>query len=824
MKRLVKIIAVVLVGLTAVAYWLLADLPAVAGLDAVADIRPSVRIVDRYGRPLYDLIDGENGRNTILPLTAIPLALQQATIATEDKSFYDNPGLDAWGILRALWLNVRGGEIVAGGSTITQQVVRNLLLSDEERGQITVRRKLREAVLAWQVSQRYDKETVLALYLNQMYYGGMAYGVEAAAQTYFGKSARDLTLAESALIAGLPQSPALYNPLIYPEAAKERQTAVLDLLLKETYITPDEHELAVREPLFYAATPYPVHAPHFVMMVQSELDGLLTAEALYEGGGVTVRTTLDLDWQEHAESIVREQIERLNHPLDGGIGHYAHNAALVAMDPHSGEVMALVGNVDYFDEAHEGAINMALRPRQPGSALKPIVYAAGMDVERERPFTPATVFYDVRSVFITHEDDPYVPVNFSRDENGPVLLRQALGSSLNIPAVQALDTIEVETAMSLATEMGIGSLGEPDEYDLSFALGGGPVRLFDLARAYTVFANGGSRIQPLTILDVTDVAGNVLYEATPSAPQQVLDERVAWLISDILSDNEARLLSFGENSILQLDRTAAVKTGTTNDFHDNWTVGYTPDLVVGVWVGNANNQPMLGVTGVSGAAPIWHYFMRTVLNGTPDKPFPRPAGLVQTEVCDLSGLLPTAVCPFRRQEWFIQGTEPTQYDDVYQRVQLDKETGLLSTEATPAEQVVSQLTVSLPPVLQPWARAHELILLEDLLLASEQNRPYTTAPLRLISPDPNTTYRLSSAIPLTSQKLPIEAVTAAAVVEMTVWVDGTAVATLTAPLFQSWWPLEPGVHQMWVEAIDKNGSHLHSEQVEFEVLDVITSR
>ena len=820
MKRLWKLLAICLIVLLGMGYWLLADLPAVDGLAQTADIRPSVRIVDRQGRPLYDLIDGENGRNTILPLDTIPLPLQQATIATEDKSFYDNPGLDAWGIARALWLNLRGGEIVSGGSTITQQVVRNLLLSDEERGQITLRRKLREAVLAWQVSQRYDKEMVLALYLNQMYYGGMAYGVEAAAQTYFGKSARQLTLAESALIAGLPQSPALYNPLVYPEAAKKRQTAVLDLLHKEGYITPDEHELAVREPLFYAAAPYPVHAPHFVMMVQSELDGLLTTEALYEGGGVTVRTTLDLDWQTHAENIVQEQIERLNQPLNGGIGHYAHNASLVAMDPHSGEVKALVGNVDYFDEAHEGAINMALRPRQPGSALKPIVYAAGMDVERERPFTPATVFYDVRSVFITHENDPYVPVNFSRDENGPVLLRQALGSSLNIPAVQALDMIEVETAMSLATKMGIGSLGEPDEYDLSFALGGGPVRLFDLTRAYAAFANGGSRIEPITILEVTDVAGNSLYEAVPRNPQQVLDERVAWLISDMLSDNEARLLSFGENSILQLDRTAAVKTGTTNDFHDNWTVGYTPDLVVGVWVGNANNEPMIGVTGVSGAGPIWHYFMRKVLNGVPDKPFPQPEGLVQAEVCDLSGLLPTAVCPFRRQEWFIQGTEPRRYDDVYQRVYLDKETGLLAPETTPAEQVVSQLTVTLLPVLHPWARAHDLVLLDDLLLTSEQERQTAAAPLRLISPDPNSTYRLSPAIPLTAQKLPIEAVTAANVQEMTVWVDGTAVATLTAPHFQTWWTLEPGLHQIWVEALAGNGERLQSETFEFEVLAV----
>ena len=816
-----KISVVLVVIAIGLGYWLFADLPAVDGLAAVADIRPSVRIVDREGRPLYDLIDGENGRNIILPLHTIPLALQQATIATEDKSFYDNPGLDALGIIRALWLNVRGGEIVSGGSTITQQVVRNVLLSDDERGQITLKRKLREAVLAWQVSHRYDKETVLALYLNQMYYGGMAYGVEAAAQTYFGKSATQLTLAESALIAGLPQSPALYNPLLYPEAAKGRQTAVLDLLLKEDYITANEYELAVREPLFYAATPYPVFAPHFVMMVQSELDGLLTTEALHEAGGVVVRTTLDLDWQEHAESIVAEQLERLNKPISGGRGHHANNAALVAMDPQTGEVRALVGNVDYFDEENEGAINMALRPRQPGSTLKPIVYAAGMDGDRERPFTPASLFYDVRTVFMTHENDPYVPVNFSRDENGPVLLRQALASSLNIPAVQALDTVGVDKAMGLATEMGIGSLGEPDEYDLSFALGGGPVTLFDLTRAYAAFANGGSRIEPLTILEITDVAGNVLYKATQPDPKQVLDARVAWLVSDMLSDNRARLLSFGENSILQLDRTAAVKTGTTNDFHDNWTVGYTPDVVVGVWVGNANNEPMFGVTGVSGAGPIWHYFMRTVLNGTPDKPFPRPEGLVQAEVCDLSGLRPTAVCPFRRLEWFIRGTEPAAYDDVYQQVQLDRNTGLLATEATPAEQVTTKVAVALPPVLHPWARAQDLLLLDDLLLASERGGETAVSPLQLISPDPNTVYRISPAMPLETQKLAIEVVTSANIAEMTVFVDGTAVGTLTAPHFQTWWTLEVGQHQMWVEAVAGNGNLVKSEVVVFEVLAVV---
>ena len=826
MKRLKNIFLILLVigvvTITAVSMWLFADLPSAEALGSQVT-PPSVRIVDRYGLPLYDIIDGESGRNTVLPLHTIPLALQQATIATEDKTFYDNPGVDGVAILRAVWLNANeGGAVVSGGSTITQQAVRNLLLTQDERSEITIRRKLREMALAWQVTRQFEKDDILGLYLNQMYYGGMAYGVEAAAQTYFGKSATELTLAESALIAGLPQSPALYNPLIEPEAAKARQEVVLDLMVKQGYISEDERILAAREPLRYTANPYPVAAPHFVMMVQAELDDLLSQEALREGGGITVRTTLDLNWQRQAETIVQEQIDRLNNPPNGGPGHYAHNASLVAINPQTGEVMALVGNLDFFDEAHDGAINMALVPRQPGSTLKPIVYAAGMDPEQIRPFTAATRFDDVRTLFTTHENEPYVPVNFSRTEHGPVLLRQALGSSLNIPAVAALNKVGVENAMALASHMGIGTLGEPDEYDLSFALGGGPVRLFDLTTAFAAFANGGSRITPQIILDVTDASGQVIYETEAATPVRVLDERVAWLISDMLNDDNARVMSFGENSILNLDRNAAVKTGTTNDFHDNWTVGYTPDLAVGVWVGNADNKPMVGISGVSGAGPIWHYFMRAVLHGTPDKPFPQPEGLTQAQVCNLSGAIPSEDCPFRRLEWFIAGTEPTEVDSFYQRVEIDKQTGLLVNETTPSENVVPQLVLDLPPTLHSWAREEELVLLDDLLLASAAYRENASAPLRLISPDAQTKYRISPAIPVESQRLPVEVVSAANLQEISLWLDGELLANLNAPPYRSWWSLEVGEHTMWAEGVDQEGTAVRSEPITFEVLAAST--
>ncbi len=795
---------------------LFADLPA-PGEIADRLVMPSVRIVDREGRPLYDLLDAEYGRQTTLPISQIPLALQRATIAVEDKNFYQNPGVDVVGIIRAFWINLRGGEVLAGGSTITQQVARNLLLDTDERIQRTARRKLRESWLAWRADRELEKDDILALYLNQMYYGAMAYGVEAAAQTYFGKTAVNLTLAESALLAGLPQSPALYNPFTNPDAAKARQIVVLDLMRQEKYISQADYDLAVREPLRYAAAPYPIRAPHFVMMVQAELDALFSQAEIYELGGLTVRTTLDLTWQEQAEGIISEQLQRLNSPADGGPSHNAHNAALVALNPHTGQVMALVGNVDYFNADIGGAINMTLVPRQPGSALKPIVYAAALSPNQPQPFTAASMLPDVRTVFMTHDDDTYVPVNFSHDEHGPVLLRQALASSLNIPAVLTLDAIGVETAMDLAADMGIGTLGEPDEYDLSFALGGGPVRLLDLTTAYAAFANSGSRIAPSLILDVTDAGGEVVYTAVPPQPVRILDERVAWLISDILSDNEARMLAFGANSVLQLDRPTAVKTGTTNDFHDNWTVGYTPDLVVGVWVGNADGDPMVNVTGVSGAGPIWHYFMRAALTGEAETEFVQPPGLVQAEICALSGLLPSEACPYRRREWFLAGTQPTDMDSFFHRVTIDGRTGQLADETTPFDQLTEQLALDLPPTLHPWARAEGLFLLDDLLIAGENDAVGTGEGLRLISPDPGAIYRISPTIPLEVQKLRFEAVTETTFSQITLWLDDIPLATLDEPPFEIWQQLTPGQHTAWAESKDPNGEIIVSELVVFEV-------
>ncbi len=804
--------------------WLLADLPGPAEIDQRLAM-PSVRITDRRGRTLYEVMDPDQGRHTILTLEGIPLSLQQATIATEDQGFYHNPGVDLRGVARALWTNLRGGDVLAGGSTITQQVVRNLLLDEEERAKRTFQRKVREIWLAWRLSRHLEKDEILALYLNQIYYGAMTYGVEAAAQSYFGKPAADLTLAESALLAGLPQAPAVYNPLVNPEAAKARQLDVLALMERGGFITTAEQTLAAREPLRYASSPYPILAPHFVMMVRAEIDAHYSQEEIRRHGGLVVRTSLDLEWQRHAERTVAGQLQALNQPPEGGPGHEADHAALVALDPRSGEILALVGNSGDLDE-DGGAINMALAPRQPGSAIKPIIYAAALSPERPEPWTAGSVLYDVRTVFVTHEGMPYVPVNFSRQEHGPVLLREALASSLNIPAVAVLDSIGVETATSLAAGMGITTLGDPDTYDLSFALGGGAVSLQDLTVAYGVLANGGSTVQPQIILEVTDAYGQVLYQAPPAQSMRVLDEGVAWLISDILADDEARRLSFGANSVLKLDRPAAVKTGTTNELRDNWVVGYTPQLVVGVWVGNADNRPMEDVSGISGAGPIWHRFMRMALSGQPKAPFRRPDGLVQVEICSLSGLLPGENCPYARQEWFLNGTQPLETDTFFKPVTVDAKSGTLLREGDPDRQLKQVLALDLPPILHPWARSQGLTLLVDLGwgegAAAEQTVGSSPMPdgegrLRLVSPDASAVYRISPSIPISAQKLHFEAVSGPGLEEVTLWLDGEILWSSSRPPYQAWWTLEPGRHVAWAEGRDEGGEVVKGESITFEV-------
>ncbi len=790
---------------------------------------PSCKIYDRNGQLLFEVIDPHLGKHSPLPLDEIPIALRQATIATEDAGFYTNPGFDLKGMLRALWINLRGGEVLAGGSTITQQVVRNLLLSPQERTQRTLTRKLRETILAWRLTRAYSKDDILALYLNETYYGNMAYGVEAAAQAYFGKSVEELDLAECALLAGLPQAPALYNPLLDPEAARRRQKVVLNLMVRQGYISQEEADLAAAERLKFAATPFPIRAPHFVSYVWSTLERELGIETLARGG-FAVYTTLDVELQDKAQEIIRYRLQSLRER--GTPNRNVNNAALVALDPQTGEILVMAGSADYFDTTISGAVNVCLALRQPGSAIKPITYATAFDpawlnrpdeaVTRwgKLPFTPATMLLDVRTSFITREGVGYVPLNYDRQWHGPVLLREALGSSYNLPAVKVLDAVGVERMIAQAQRMGITTFDRSArKFGLALTLGGGEVRLLELTAAYGAFANGGLLVRPVAIRKVVDRGGNVVYAPNPPPHRQVLDPRVAYLITDILSDEWARLPAFGEESSLYIGRPAAAKTGTTTDWRDNWTVGYTPELVAGVWVGNADNTPMHHISGISGAGPIWHDFMIWALKGRPPRPFPRPDGLVEVEICALSGKLPNRYCPHRRRELFIVGTEPREKCDMHRLYRIDAATGLLATAATPPDRVRSRVYAVYPPEAQAWA-------IEQGIPQPPSLPPHTTTtdrnttsrvapPLEIVSPFQMDRYMLSPSLPLQDQRIPVEARPGSDVrfVQVTLYVDDKPLASLTRPPYRQWWTLQPGRHRIYAVGETTDGRTIASKAI-----------
>ncbi len=799
MKRWIPLLLTPLLGFLALITWILPGLP-----EPVLPSEPhglyTVRFYDRKSRLLYEAPGPDSGKCSPLLLEEIPLFIRQATIATEDASFYSNPGFDLKGVLRAIIANIRGREIIMGGSTITQQVVRNFILPPQERYEKSLRRKLREIILAWLLTKRYSKDEILAYYLNHTYYGNFTYGVQAAAEAYFGKKVWELSLAEGALLAGLPQCPSICNPLQNPEGARARLKVVLDLMVKNGYITREEAQLALNEKLQFAAAPFPIQAPHFVFFAQEELKHL---PLRYRTHTLHVYTTLDLDLQREAEEIIRRHLEHLAQEKPP---HNVRNAALVALKPSTGEIVVMVGSPNFFDPSISGAVNMAIVPRQPGSAFKPLTYAVALS----RGYTPATMLLDVPTTFLTSEGKPYTPVNYDRLYHGPVSLREALGSSLNVPAVRVLNEVGVKEVLELAKNLGITTLKDAERYGLSLTLGGGEVSLLELTAAYGAFANGGYRITPFTILRVEDSKGQILWEAKPRLGPRVLDERVAYLISHILSDDEARAIGFGRWSVLNLSRPAAVKTGTTTDWRDNWTVGYTPGLVVGVWVGNADHSPMYEVTGITGAAPIWHDFMERAERGLPPKGFPRPQGIVEVEVCALSGKLPNPYCPHRRREIFIHGTEPTEFCPLHRLVKIDAATSFPASTHTPLERVVEKVVTFFPPEAQAWAREQGFpVFPYEYVMEKEE-------PLMILSPRPNSSYRLVDSIPTEEQRVEILVETAFAMERVEIILDGMQVASFNKPPYRFMWPLREGKHRLWALGYYQ-GKVFRSREVNFEV-------
>ncbi|TSC72296.1 MAG: 1A family penicillin-binding protein [Parcubacteria group bacterium Gr01-1014_38] len=598
------------------------DLPK-PGILTERAVKESTKIYDRTGTTLlYEI--GEVHR-TRVKFADISPHMIRATVATEDREFYQHRGVSFRGILRAVF-RARPGRRLQGGSTITQQLAKNALLTPER----TFTRKLREQLLALLIEQRYTKDQILELYLNEIPYGANAYGVEAAARAYFGASAKDLSPAQAALLAALPKAPTYYSPYgSHKDELFARQQGILNAMVDLKYLTPDEAETAKKTSFHFTTRREPIIAPHFVFYVRELLEQEY-GETLVEQGGLKVTTTLDVNMQRAAEEAITQQAPK-------NLAYDARNAALTAMNPRNGDLLAMVGSVDYFDTENDGNVNVAIRPRSPGSSFKPIVYAEAF----RKGFTPNTVLADVPIDFAA-AGKSYSPKNFDLKYRGPVTIRQALAMSLNVPAVQALYLAGVNDAVALARQMGYTTLTDPERYGLSLVLGGGEVRLIDQVAGYSVFATEGIRYPQRAVLKVETPDGKVIFDTSKEEPkgEQVLESEIARLVTSILSDNAARAPMFGTRSPLQLsERPVAAKTGTAQEFRDGWTVGYTPGIVAGVWVGKNDNTPMKREPGVYTAAPIWNAFMRKVLQGTPIESFTLPP-TIETGRRVLDGKLP----------------------------------------------------------------------------------------------------------------------------------------------------------------------------------------
>ncbi|MFN8456977.1 MAG: penicillin-binding protein 1C [Anaerolineae bacterium] len=685
---------VVALAITAMIYvWIARQLPSADELRSRSFQFATTQILDREGNLLWEIIDPSGGRRTDVVLNQISPELIKATLATEDRYFFLNVGVDPIAIARAIYYNLSEGEVVSGGSTITQQLARNVFLTPEERIEKSFMRKVKEAVLAIEINRRYSKRQILEVYFNQIYYGNLSYGIEAAAHTYLGKSASELNLAEAALLAGLPQSPAVYDPYNNPTAAKARQLQVLALMVEAGYITSTQAEAAKTAPLNLRDTNFNLKAPHFVYLVQQELERNIPAAYLYQAG-LRVYTTLDPRLQTIAEEEINTQVAVL---ADRHVG----NGALVALDVSTGQILALVGSKDFHNQRIDGQVSVVTALRQPGSTIKPLTYLAAFE---KLNWTPSTLLMDTPVEYPDFAGHIYRPENVDHQFHGPVSIRTALANSYNIPAVKTLDQVGLEALKEMAARLGITTLTRTD-YGLSLTLGSGEVSLLQMTDAYQAIANKGWLSPPTTILKITDAVGREV-EPVRLQPHQVLRPEHAYLITNILADNEARAPAFGLDSPLHLSRPAAVKTGTTTDFRDNWAIGYTPDLVTGVWVGNSDNTPMLDVGGVTGAAPIWHNFMERALENWPAHDFKRPSGIIELEVCADSGTLPSEVCPKRRKEIFFRDQPPLGPEhDLHQLVEIDRASGLLVNQFCRGN-IEKRYYEVFPPEGRAWAIEH----------------------------------------------------------------------------------------------------------------------
>ena len=641
-------------------------------------IDQSTKIYDRNNVLLYEVYENKN--RTIVDLDYVSPYVVYATLSAEDAEFYKHKGFDPLGILRGAVLSVAGGGLQSG-STLTQQLTKNALLTNEQ----SITRKIKEFILSVQIENKYGKDAILSWYLNETPYGSTSYGIEEASRQYFGKSSSDLNLAESAFLAGLPQRPTAYSPFgATPELGLSRQKYVLKLMKERGWLDKDgsRHKISDKEyteaqntELKFIADKTDIKAPHFVFYVLDKLYKKY-GEEYVKSGGLNVKTTLDFEKQEEIQKIVQEELDEVSY-LDVG------NASVVAINPQTREILVMVGSRDYFDSENGGQFNVATSPtRQPGSSIKPLVYATAL----KQGYNASTVYMDVPTTFpaVDSGSKDYSPKNYDGKFRGPIQLRYALANSINITAVKTLKIVGVDSLLETAKDFGITSLNaDQNYYGLSLALGGGEVSLLEMTNAFSVFASGGMFQEAQAIISISDKDGKTLDYSLSSPKKQVLDKGVAYVISDILSDNSARLLAFGPGNSLEFKtQQVAAKTGTTDDIRDNWTLGYTNNIAVGVWAGNNDNHAMNQqlASGVTGAAPIWHRSIDLFLDQENPAKFEKPDNISQAEVGTITGGLYVAGLEDSRREIFVKGTEPDVRSEMVIELEVCKKDGKIAND------------------------------------------------------------------------------------------------------------------------------------------------
>ncbi|MCL5093797.1 MAG: PBP1A family penicillin-binding protein [Patescibacteria group bacterium] len=794
--------------------WYAKDLPTPNKINSKFSAQ-STQIFDRNGKLLYE-IHGDKNR-ILVKLNDIPIYAQKATIAIEDKDFYSHSGFDVKGILRAVFVDIFTRNKEQGGSTITQQFIKNALLTDEK----SFTRKIKEFILAIEIEQMYSKDDILQMYLNEIPYGSNAYGIQVAAKTYFNKDIKDITLEESAVLAALPKAPTYYSP--YGQHINEllaRKDLVLDRMAAQGYIKKEEAEEAKKKKIAFSGKAYgDISAPHFVMYVKEKLVEKY-GEKMVEEGGLKVYTTLDYEKQKIAEEAIAKYADR-----NANMG--ASNEALTAIDPKTGQILAMVGSKDFFNQDIDGNVNVAIMPRQPGSSFKPFVYAT---LFKQTNWGPGSTMYD----FTTDFGGGYIPKNYDGADHGIVSARTALGNSLNIPAVKALYIAGIDESLTTAHSMGITDLNDRDKYGLSLVLGAGEVKLVDMANAYGTFANKGIKNDTSWFIKILDSNGKTLEEYKPNKGKQVLDPQIAYLISTMLSDDTARSMVFGMGGDLTLpDRKVAAKTGTTNDYKDAWTIGYTPSLSAGVWVGNNDGTPIKGYGGSMAAAPIWHYFMENALKGTTAEDFQRPSGIKTVTIDAVTGKKPNPSTTSTRTDIFPSWYQITEAGGGVQEIKINKLDGKLASANCPAQIVdvkyINPVNAEIPPedpAFPRWQAPIAAWAASNGLLTGNGDVPTQTTAMcdNIQKPTVKITSPLEGDNINGKIKVIVKAESAFGIESVTVYLDN---ASFAANLNGQNWeasitPLKTGLAKIKAEAKDKIGQQNTSQTININIQKLVS--